>query len=81
MTGLKPSKWLKARISTLEKEREKLQGEVEQLLMAGETLQRHYGELKGEHENLERRHREKLEIFEDEKNSLKREIECQRKRN
>jgi hypothetical protein len=71
MAGAEAVKVAQARITSLEKERDQLRDETEQLLQASETLQRRFDELKGEHDRLERKHREKVEILEDEKQVLR----------
>ena len=69
---LKPSKWQKqARINVLEKETSSFRDEIDELLLASESLQRQLNELKGQHDLLERRHKEKIEILEDEKAVLR----------
>ena len=67
MAGVEAVKVAQARINVLEKEKTKLRDEIDQVLLASEALQRQLNEFKAEHDSLERRYKEKIEIMEDEK--------------
>jgi hypothetical protein len=56
-----------ARILTLERERDQLRDETEKLLSSSESYQRRVGEMKAQQEAAERKHRERIEILEEEK--------------
>jgi chromosome segregation ATPase len=71
MAGSEAVRVAQTRIKTLEAEKEHIRVEMEQLITSSETLQRRYNELKAQNESLERKHREKLDITEDEKAVLK----------
>jgi hypothetical protein len=71
MAGVEAVKVAQARITVLEKDKSKLRDEIDQLLLASETIQRRFDELKAVHESLERKHREKIDILEDEKSVLR----------
>jgi DNA repair exonuclease SbcCD ATPase subunit len=59
------------RITSLEDERDALRSETDSLLAACESLQKKYSETQAESEKASRRHREKLEILEEEKTVMK----------
>jgi len=71
MAGTEAVKVAQARINTLEKEKENARTEMDMLLTSSESMQRRLNELKADYENLERKHREKIEILEDEKSVIK----------
>jgi hypothetical protein len=71
MAGTEAVKVAQARINTLEKEKENARTEMDMLLTSSESMQRRLNELKAGYESLERKHREKIEILEDEKSVIK----------
>lgn len=71
MAGAEAVKVAQARITVLERDKSKLRDEIDQLLLASESLQRRLNELKAEQERSERHHKEKIEIVEDEKTVLR----------
>ncbi|MDZ4676968.1 MAG: hypothetical protein SGI74_05600 [Oligoflexia bacterium] len=56
-----------ARILILERERDNLRDETEKLLSSSESLQRRVAEMKAQQEINERKHKERIEILEEEK--------------
>ena len=80
MAGSEAVRVAQTRIKSLETEKERIRSEMEQLITSTESLQRRYSELKAQNEGLERKHKEKLEITEDEKAVLKNAAQGKRRR-
>jgi hypothetical protein len=71
VAGTEAVKVAQARIKTLEKEKEQMRGDMEQLITSSESLQRRFNEMRTQLDSVERKHKEKVEILEDEKTVLK----------